>query len=516
MTPRPIALIILDGFGHKETDQYNAINQANTPNLDYYFATYAHTFISGSGHDVGLPDGQMGNSEVGHLNIGCGRMVPQDLTRIDDEIAQHHFCQNTALSQALQEAKNSGCSVHVLGLLSDGGVHSHINHILSMIDCAHQQGLDKQLFLHAFLDGRDTPPKSALPFLQQIETQGYAKIASITGRYYAMDRDNRWERVQAAYDMLTLGKSEYTAENAEAGLAKAYTRGENDEFVKPTIIQPHFKKINDGDIVIFMNFRSDRARQLTLAFMDPHFSHFSREKIPALKHFVSLTEYKKEFNALNVEVAYSPVDLSNSLGETLSKLGKKQLRIAETEKYPHVTFFFNGGIETPFSSEDRILIPSPKVATYDLQPEMSAYELTEKLTAAIHSKKYDVIICNYANPDMVGHTGNIPATIKAIEVIDECLGKVIHALHNVGGEAIITADHGNAECMYDDMTHQPHTAHTCELVPFLYIGRQATILKKDGVLADIAPTLLSLMGIIPPKEMTGDILLALQQGSQHV
>lgn len=510
MSPRPIALIILDGFGHKDTDQYNAINQANTPNLDHYFANFAHTFISGSGHDVGLPDGQMGNSEVGHLNIGCGRMVPQDLTRIDDDIANHQFCKNTVLSNALNDAKKNNKNIHILGLLSDGGVHSHINHILAMINCAHQQGLDQQLFLHAFLDGRDTPPQSALPFLQKIENQGYAKIASITGRYYAMDRDNRWERVQTAYDMLALGQSEYNAENAKAGLATAYARGENDEFVKPTIINNNFKTINDGDVIIFMNFRSDRARQLTLAFMDPHFNHFVREKNPALQHFISLTEYKKEFNELNVEVAYPPIDLSNSLGAVLSQLGKKQLRIAETEKYPHVTFFFNGGIETPFEGEDRILIPSPKVATYDLKPEMSAYELTEKLVEAIQSKKYDVIICNYANPDMVGHTGNIPATIKAIEVIDECLGKVINALHSVSGEAIITADHGNAECMYDETTHQPHTAHTCEKVPFLYIGRQAKILKKDGVLADIAPTLLSLMDIIPPKEMTGEILLITQ------
>ncbi|MES2205124.1 MAG: 2,3-bisphosphoglycerate-independent phosphoglycerate mutase [Pseudomonadota bacterium] len=507
MSPRPIALIILDGFGHKETDQYNAINQANTPNLDHYFANYAHTFISGSGHDVGLPDGQMGNSEVGHLNIGCGRMVPQDLTRIDDDIAHKTFYQNTVLSNALQNAKKTGNNIHILGLLSDGGVHSHINHILAMINCAHQQGLDQQLFLHAFLDGRDTPPQSALPFLQQIENQGYAKIASITGRYYAMDRDNRWERVQAAYDMLTLGKAEYNAENAEVGLMAAYARNENDEFVKPTIIKNNFKPIQDGDIVIFMNFRSDRARQLTLALMDPHFNHFVREKKLALQYFISLTEYKKEFNDFQVEVAYPPIDLSNSLGEVLSRLGKKQLRIAETEKYPHVTFFFNGGIETPFEGEDRILVPSPKVATYDLKPEMSAYELTEKLVEAIQSQKYDVIICNYANPDMVGHTGNIPATIKAIEVIDECVGKVVSALQSVGGEAIITADHGNAECMYDETTHQPHTAHTCELVPFLYIGRKAKILKQEGVLADIAPTLLALMGLTPPKEMTGTILV---------
>ncbi len=505
---RPIALIILDGFGHKDTHKHNAIAQAHTPNLDHYFATYAHTLISGSGHDVGLPNGQMGNSEVGHVNIGCGRMVPQDLTRIDNAIANKTFDENAVLYRAINDAKNSGKAVHILGLLSDGGVHSHINHILAILNCAHQQGIAKNnLFLHAFLDGRDTPPQSAAPFLQQIEQQNFARLASITGRYYAMDRDNRWERIQEAYDLLTLGKTNVIANSVAEALSTAYARKENDEFVKPTLIKNNFKNIHDGDTVIFMNFRSDRARQLTAAFMDTKFSGFVRQKIIKPQHFISLTEYNKEFNQLHVEVAYPPIDLSNSLGETLSKLGKKQLRIAETEKYPHVTFFFNGGIETPFDGEDRVLIPSPKVATYDLKPEMSAYELTEKFVEAIRLQQYDVIICNYANPDMVGHTGNISATIKAIEAIDQCLGKVITELLQVGGEAIITADHGNAECMYDEQTHQPHTAHTCELVPMLYIGRKAEILKTDGVLADIAPTLLSLINIKAPKEMTGDIIL---------
>lgn len=509
MTPRPIALIILDGFGYKETRQYNAIKQAHTPNLDHYFRSYTHTFISGSGYDVGLPHGQMGNSEVGHLNIGCGRKVLQDLTRIDDEIATQRFYNNPVLLQALHNAKSSGHAVHILGLLSDGGVHSHINHILAMLTCAQQQGID-HVYLHAFLDGRDTPPQSALPFLQHVEKQNDAKIASITGRYYAMDRDNRWERIQAAYDLLTLANTDFIAGSATEALTMAYARGENDEFVKPTLIRDNFKTIDDGDIVIFMNFRADRARQLTLAFMDPAFTAFNRAKTLQLKHFISLTEYKKDFYDFNVEVAYPPVDLSNSLGETLSKLGKRQLRIAETEKYPHVTFFFNGGVETPFPGEDRILVPSPKVATYDLKPEMSAYELTEKLVEAIQSKEYDVIICNYANPDMVGHTGNLQAAVKAIEVIDECLGQVTQALLSAGGEALITADHGNAECMFDEETHQPHTAHTCELVPLLYIGRKMKIIKNDGVLSDIAPTLLSLMGIAPPKEMTGHILLQVE------
>lgn len=505
MIHRPIALLILDGFGHKETDQYNAINQANTPNLDHYFANYAHTLISGSGHDVGLPDDQMGNSEVGHLNIGAGRRVSQDLTRIDDEIIQNKLGQNSVLKKAFEDAQKTGCSVHILGLLSDGGVHSHINHILEILNCAQQQDIQKdQLFLHAFLDGRDTPPQSAEPFLKQVIQQNFATIASITGRYYAMDRDNRWDRVQPVYDLLTSGIANYQTNNAEAGLAMAYERGENDEFVKPTSLLDEPAIIKNGDIVIFMNFRSDRARELTRALTDTNFSEFTRKKIPALKHFITLTQYQK---GLNVEVAYPPIDLRNTLGEYLSKLGKTQLRIAETEKYAHVTFFFNGGIEAAFPGEDRILIPSPKVATYDLKPEMSAYELTDKLVEAVYSKKYDVIICNYANPDMVGHTGNLPATIKAIEVIDECIYKVVTALQTVGGEAMITADHGNAECMYDETTNQPHTAHTSELVPFLYIGRKADIIKTNGVLSDIAPTMLALMGLTPPKEMTGDVLL---------
>lgn len=504
IAPRPMALIILDGFGYKETSQYNAIKQAHTPNLDHYFKTYTHTFISGSGHAVGLPNGQMGNSEVGHVNIGAGRLVAQDLTRIDAAITSKSFCHNEVLAPALQEAKYSTANVHILGLVSDGGVHSHINHILAMLACAHQQGISKErLFLHAFLDGRDTPPQSALSYLQQIEQQNVATLATLMGRYYAMDRDNRWERVQLAYDALTQGAVSGT-------LAQAYARGETDEFVKPVSLLASPTTINDGDVVIFMNFRSDRARELTRAFMDPHFSGFERKKIPTLKHFISLTEYQKEFNALSVEVAYPPTDLTNTLGEYLSDLGKTQLRLAETEKYAHVTFFFNGGVESPFPGEDRILVPSPQVATYDLKPEMSADELTEKFVTAIHSNNYDVIICNYANPDMVGHTGNLPATVKAIEAVDRCLGKVIAALQSVGGEALITADHGNAECMYDETTQQPHTAHTTELVPLLYIGRKAKILQANGVLSDIAPTLLALMNIAPPPEMTGRVLLQLE------
>lgn len=506
--PLPIVLIILDGFGDKKSEQYNAIHQAHTPHLDDYFAHYPHTLLSASGYDVGLPNNQMGNSEVGHINIGCGRTVPQDLTRIDNAIADKSFYQNSVLNNAIQTAKVTGKNIHILGLTSDGGVHSHVHHILALIDHAHIQGISEdKLLLHAFLDGRDTPPQSASLFLEQIQQQNKATLASLTGRYYAMDRDNRWERVQQAYDMLTLGSP--SAYRPAEALTNAYGRGETDEFIKPTVVSEKFQAIDDDDIVIFMNFRSDRARQLTAAFMDPSFNGFRRQKVPVLQEFISLTEYKKEFNAFHVNVAYPPIDVSNSLGEILSQLRKKQLRIAETEKYPHVTFFFNGGIEQPFEGEDRILIPSPKVATYDLKPEMSAYELTDKLVSAIHSQRYDVIVCNYANPDMVGHTGNIAATITAIETIDTCLGKVIAALKHVGGEALITADHGNAECLFDEATQQAHTAHTCEPVPFLYIGRPAKIIKNKGVLADIAPTLLSLMGITKPKEMTGDVLLEL-------
>lgn len=504
---RPLALIILDGWGHREEKKDNAIAAARKPNWDKLTQNYAHTLISGSGRCVGLPDGQMGNSEVGHLNMGAGRIVHQDLTRIDSAIADKSFFTNTILLQAINQATKTGKAIHILGLLSPGGVHSHENHIQAIVELAAQQHA-KDVYIHAFLDGRDTPPRSAQASLealnQHCEKLNCGKIASIIGRYFAMDRDKRWDRVQKAYDLLTLGKADFKAPDAISALQQAYERDENDEFVQATQILP--ATVNDGDVIIFMNFRADRAREITRAFVDPNFDGFTRAKWPKLAEFVSLTEYDK---TLKTKIAFAPEQLNNILGEYLSHLGLHQLRIAETEKYAHVTFFFNGGIEKPFSGEDRVLIPSPKVATYDLQPEMSAYELTDKLVEQIKNQRYDVIICNFANPDMVGHTGNFAAAVKAIETIDTCLGKIIAALQEVGGEAIITSDHGNAEMMFDVNTQQPHTAHTSELVPLIYVGRSAKTCKTNGILSDIAPTMLYLMGLPKPTEMTGSSLFEL-------
>lgn len=509
--PRPLALIILDGWGYREEKDANAIAQAKKPFWDHLWKNYPHTLISGCGRCVGLPDGQMGNSEVGHLNMGAGRIVHQDLTRIDAAIEDKTFFSNPTFIQAIDRAVQSQKAIHILGLLSPGGVHSHERQISAMIELVAKRDA-KKVYLHAFLDGRDTPPKSAHSSIttlsQQLMQLQCGHIASIIGRYYAMDRDKRWERIEKAYDLLTLGKADHHATDAADALAQAYARSETDEFVRATTIHSEQASpitINNGDTVIFMNFRADRARQLTRAFTDLDFKGFTRKTWPEVT-FVSLTEYD---NTLKTDVAFAPEPLNNILGEYLSGLHYKQLRIAETEKYAHVTFFFNGGIEKPFPGEDRILIPSPKVATYDLQPEMSAPELTEKLVHAIQGETYDVIICNFANPDMLGHTGNLPATIKAIETIDHCLEKIITALQKVGGEAIITADHGNAELMFDHQTHQPHTAHTHELVPLIYVGRNALIVKKQGILSDIAPTMLYLLGLNQPNEMTGERLINL-------
>lgn len=505
--PQPLALIILDGWGYREEREGNAIAQANTPYWNALWNHYPHTLISGCGRCVGLPDGQMGNSEVGHLNIGAGRIVHQDLTRIDLAIEDGSFLENPALIEGIDHAVKTNHAIHILGLLSSGGVHSHENHLLAMLAMATKRQAT-HVYLHAFLDGRDTPPCSAQSSIDLIDRQFDGKIASIIGRYYAMDRDNRWERVQQAYDLLTLGKAPFSASSATAALRAAYERGETDEFVKPTTIHAPGKPavtIKDGDTVIFMNFRADRARELTRAFVDETFTGFQRNIKPNIS-FISLTEYDK---TLKTSIVFPPEPLKNILGEHLSRLGLKQLRIAETEKYAHITFFFNGGIETPYPGEDRILIPSPKVATYDLKPEMSALEVTEQLVNAINNNNYDVIICNFANPDMVGHTGNLPATIQAIETMDHCLKRIIDALQAVGGEAIITADHGNAEMMFNHETNQPHTAHTHELVPMLYVGRDATISKKEGILSDIAPTMLYLLGLTQPKEMTGQSLIIL-------
>lgn len=510
--PRPLTLIILDGWGCRDTPTDNAIAGAHKPTWDHLLATYPHTTLSGSGRCVGLPDGQMGNSEVGHLNMGAGRIVQQELTRIDSAIESGLLATNPVLRAAIAQAVETKHAVHVMGLLSDGGVHSHENHLFAMADVCAELKVNT-LYFHAFLDGRDTPPQSAARAITALEARchaaGTGKVASLVGRYFAMDRDNRWDRIEKAYDLLTGGNAPYHAPDAQAGLALAYARGETDEFVQPTTIhQPNEPRVSiqSGDVVIFMNFRADRARELTQAFIDPHFTGFERSQRPQLAQFVCLTQYDADFNA---PIAFPPLPLTHLLGEVVSAHGLSQLRIAETEKYAHVTFFFNGGVETPFPGEDRLLIPSPKVATYDLQPEMSAPLLTERLIEAIASQRYDLIICNFANADMVGHTGNYAATVQAIETIDTCLGKIVNALNAVGGAALITADHGNAEQMYDPETQQPHTAHTSDPVPFVYVGQDASIIKSDGKLSDIAPTLLTLLRLPIPREMTGQTLLKL-------
>jgi 2,3-bisphosphoglycerate-independent phosphoglycerate mutase len=517
MTPKPIVLIVLDGWGYSEERDYNAILSANTPNWDQLWQSKPHMLIKGSGSYVGLPNGQMGNSEVGHLNLGAGRVVYQEFTRVSRAIRTGSFFTNQTLTDAVDLAVSNGKAVHILGLLSDGGVHSHEEHIQAMVKLAAERGAEK-LYIHAFLDGRDTPPQSAHQYLaameQTLSEAGKGRIASIIGRYYAMDRDHRWPRVKAAYDLIALGQSEFQALTAEQGLDLAYERGETDEFVKATAVVPAGEKpvcVEKGDVVIFMNYRSDRARQITRPFIEPDFQEFERPQFPQLGAFVSLTEYSSEFD---VPVAFPPERLKNVFGEYIAQLGLHQLRIAETEKYAHVTFFFNGGKEEPWQGEDRVLINSPDVATYDLQPEMSAPELTNQLVQAIGSGKYDVIICNYANPDMVGHTGNFDATVQAIEALDGCLARVVEAAADVGGELLITADHGNAEQMRNPETGQPHTAHTSNPVPLIYVGRPATM-ADSGALSDIAPTMLYLMGVEKPAEMGGDSLITLARDASE-
>ncbi|MCG8316748.1 MAG: 2,3-bisphosphoglycerate-independent phosphoglycerate mutase [Pseudomonadales bacterium] len=504
---KPHVLIILDGFGHREAAPDNAISNANTPVWDRLLKEQPNTLISGSGLDVGLPDGQMGNSEVGHMNLGAGRVVYQDFTRITKAISDGDFFANPALTQAVDKAIEKNGAVHLMGLLSPGGVHSHEEHFAAMIKLADERGA-KAIYVHAFLDGRDMPPRSAEPSIEKIDTQlratGKGRIASLTGRYFAMDRDNRWDRVEKAYNLLTEGCASFSSPKAVDGLHAAYEREESDEFVEPTSIIGEGESaatINDNDAVIFMNFRADRARQLTRAFVNPDFSDFERTKAPQLADFVMLTEYAADIKAT---CAYPPEKLVNVLGEYLAKLGKTQLRLAETEKYAHVTFFFSGGKEDLFPGEERVLVKSPDVATYDLQPEMSAAEVTDNLVKAIKGGEHDVIICNYANGDMVGHTGVYDAAVKAVEALDESLGKVVAAIKEVGGDLLITADHGNCEQMSDPESGQPHTAHTTDLVPLVYVGTQALQLKETGgVLSDIAPTILKLMGEEQPSEMTG-------------
>lgn len=506
---KPMLLVILDGWGYSEDAKDNAIFAAKKPTWDHLWETYPHSFINGSGASVGLPADQMGNSEVGHLNLGAGRVVYQEYTRVSRSIKTGSFFSNQTLVDAVKLAVENNKAVHILGLLSPGGVHSHEEHIHAMAELAVKEGADK-VYLHAFLDGRDTAPKSAAESLHKMQDKfselGKGRIASIIGRYYAMDRDHRWPRIQEAYDLITQGKAKYQAQDAIQALNMAYERDETDEFVKATAIVPagtQLAKVEDGDVIVFMNYRSDRARQITRPFIEPDFDAFDREYVPKLGTFVSLTEYKSDFD---VPVAYPPERLKNVFGEYLSSLGLQQLRIAETEKYAHVTFFFNGGREEPFEFEDRILVNSPNVSTYDQQPEMNAYELTDKLVEAIKSGQYDAIICNYANPDMVGHTGNFPATVQAIEALDGCLKRVVGAIQEVGGEMLITADHGNAEMMVNHETHQVHTAHTTNLVPLIYIGRELE-LAPQGVLSDIVPTMLELMELEQPSEMTGRSLI---------
>lgn len=512
MKKKPLVLVILDGFGYREDTLMNAIAAAQKPNWDKLWNQYPHTLISGSGRCVGLPDGQMGNSEVGHLNMGAGRIVYQDLTRIDLAIQTGEFFKNPVLVEAVNLAKKSDKALHVMGLLSDGGVHSHASHLHAMIELAARLKAPT-VYLHAFLDGRDTPPRSAMPALlaldQHCKQLQCGKIASLIGRYYAMDRDKRWDRIHKAYDLLIHGKASYSATSAEEGLKLAYARGESDEFVHATTLHANNEAavtVNDGDVVVFMNFRADRARELTQSFIVPDFQEFSRGKHPKLGQFICLSEFDNRFPC---PVAYPSIPLKNILSEYISALGFKQLRIAETEKYAHVTFFFNGGVEQPWPGETRVLIPSPKVATYDLHPEMSAPLLTDRLITEIKSQAYDVIVCNFANPDMVGHTGNFDATVKAIEIVDTCIGRIANALRDIEGELLITADHGNAEKMFDYTNNQPHTAHTSDPVPFVYMGRAASITNENGKLSDIAPTILYLLGLPKPEEMTGASLLKL-------
>ncbi|WP_329542721.1 2,3-bisphosphoglycerate-independent phosphoglycerate mutase [Salmonella enterica] len=512
VSKKPMVLVILDGYGYREEQQDNAILNAKTPVMDALWAKRPHTLIDASGLEVGLPDRQMGNSEVGHVNLGAGRIVYQDLTRLDVEIKERTFFANPVLTNAVDQAKNAGKAVHIMGLLSAGGVHSHEDHIMAMVELAAERGAEK-IYLHAFLDGRDTPPRSAEASLKKFEDKfaalGKGRVASIVGRYYAMDRDNRWDRVEKAYDLMTLAQGEFQADTAVAGLQAAYARDENDEFVKATVIRAEGQAdaaMEDGDTLIFMNFRADRAREITRAFVNADFDGFARKKVVNL-NFVMLTEYAAD---IKTAVAYPPASLANTFGEWMAKNDKTQLRISETEKYAHVTFFFNGGVEEPFAGEERILINSPKVATYDLQPEMSSAELTEKLVAAIESGKYDTIICNYPNGDMVGHTGVMEAAIKAVEALDNCIEQVTKAVESVGGQLLITADHGNAEQMRDPATGQAHTAHTNLPVPLTYVGEKNVKAVEGGKLSDIAPTMLSLMGMEIPQEMTGKPLFIVE------
>lgn len=506
MSKKPYALIILDGYGINERHEGNAIYAADTPNMDKYMAECSHSIVHASGLDVGLPDGQMGNSEVGHTNIGAGRIVYQELTRITKAINDGDFFENPELLGAIENCRKNNSALHLLGLLSDGGVHSHNTHLYGLLELAKRAGL-KKVYVHAFLDGRDVPPSSGADYVKQLVEKmreiGVGEVGSVMGRYYAMDRDNRWERVQKAYDAMVLGKGN-TCGSAATAVEKSYNDGVTDEFVVPTVVTRDGKPIctiSEGDSVIFFNFRPDRAREITRTIADPEFSGFERKFFPT--YFVCMTQYDAQMP--NVHVAFKPEKLINTFGEYISRKGLTQLRIAETEKYAHVTFFFNGGVEKVYDGEDRALINSPKVATYDLQPEMSAYLVTDEAVKRIKSGNYDVMVLNFANCDMVGHTGIFDAAKAAVEAVDECLGRVIDAILEMGGVALVTADHGNADQMIDYETHEPFTAHTTNVVPLVLIGSDKKL--KNGRLADLAPTLLDLMGLEKPAEMTGESLI---------
>ncbi|MFP7723863.1 2,3-bisphosphoglycerate-independent phosphoglycerate mutase [Lysobacter sp. A3-1-A15] len=502
---RPVVLLILDGWGHREEREDNALAQAHLPNWDALVSASPHTLIHTEGRHVGLPDGQMGNSEVGHMNLGAGRIVYQDLTRIDAAIEDGSFDTNAQLLAACHDARKEGRTLHLMGLLSPGGVHSHERHLHAMIALAAREGVPK-VAVHAFLDGRDMPPRSAAPSIDALQAAcdatGNARIASISGRYYAMDRDQRWDRLRRAWDAMVEASSDHHAPDARTALADAYARGENDEFVLPTVIDDG-ATMRDGDALVFMNFRADRARQLAGAFVADGFHGFEARR-PHLSRFVCLTEYDARLPA---QVAFAPDDLRDTLGEVVSTAGLRQLRIAETEKYAHVTFFFSGGREAPFEGEDRILVPSPKVATYDLQPEMSCPEVTERLVAAVRNRDFDLAVCNIANPDMVGHTGNLAAAVLAAEAVDVAIGAIVRAVGDAGGALLVTADHGNLEMMRDASTGQAHTAHTVGPVPFVYMGPRAAGLRAGGALRDVAPTVLELLGLPQPADMSGRSLL---------
>lgn len=509
MSKKPYALIIMDGYGVNERHEGNAIYAAKTPNMDRYLNEYPNAVVHASGMDVGLPEGQMGNSEVGHTNIGAGRIVYQELTRITKSIEDGDFFENEALCGAVENCKKNNSALHLMGLLSDGGVHSHIKHLFGLLEMAAKNGLDK-VYVHCFMDGRDVSPTSGADFaealVEKIRSLGVGQIASVMGRYYAMDRDNRWERVEQAYKAMVLGEGNKDT-SAVSAIKKSYNDGVTDEFVVPTVITDQngeaLGQISENDSVVFFNFRPDRAREISRTLVDKSFDGFKRDWFNL--YFVCMTQY--DASMPNVDVAFKPQALTNTFGEYISRKGLRQLRIAETEKYAHVTFFFNGGVEAVCDGEDRALINSPKVATYDLKPEMSAYEVTDEVVKRIESGEYDVIVLNFANCDMVGHTGVFSAAVKAVETVDECLGRTIDAILKMGGTALVTADHGNADQMIDYTTNDVFTAHTTNVVPLVMIGEANGAKLKNGRLADLAPTLLDLMGLEKPEEMTGESLL---------